>query len=219
MAVYGYIRVSTREQNEERQVQALQLWESIHEKIDHVYLDKMSGRTTKRDSFQEMMQTIKAGDTVVVKDISRLSRSLKDLLAIIGEMDKKEVKCIFIKENIDTKTKEGRLMLGMLGAAYEFEVEMSKERQAEGVAIAKEKGKYKGRKPWDIDPNIIAAACRGYIEGYFSLKESVAMLVTPKGKPVSYPTFYRYLDQYCAENNIKRVGFMHMVDPEEDDGK
>ena len=93
-----------------------------------------------------MLDYVRAGDTVYVKDFSRLARSTKDLLWIIEERDKKQVKLISHKEQLDTSTPSGKLMVTMLGAIYEFERANLLERQKDGIMIAKRQGKYKGRK-------------------------------------------------------------------------
>ena len=93
-----------------------------------------------------MLDYVRAGDTVYVKDFSRLARSTKDLLWIIEELDKKQVKLISHKEQLDTSTPSGKLMVTMLGAIYEFERANLLERQKDGIMIAKRQGKYKGRK-------------------------------------------------------------------------
>lgn len=137
----GYIRVSTVEQNEERQQKAL---EGKH--IDKVYIEKASGKDTNRPKLKEMLDYVREGDTVYIQDFSRLARNVKDLLNIVEQLQNKGVNLISIKENLDLSTSAGRLQLTMLGAIYEFERDMIRERQAEGIAIAKAKGKYKGRK-------------------------------------------------------------------------
>lgn len=212
MAIYGYIRVSTKEQNEERQKQALKEWECNNEKIDRVFIDKWTGRTLDRPQLKELESIVQPNDTIIVKDISRLARSLKDLLALVGEWDSKEIKIIFIKEHIDTKTKEGRLILGIMGSIYQFEVEMIKERQLEGVALAKEKGKYHGRKPIEFNPILLEGVMRKYMEGRISVSDACKSLsyTDKKGntKYLTSPSFYRYFNKFLIDNNIKKVSYI-----------
>lgn len=137
----AYVRVSTVEQNEARQVEALKSYE-----INKVYVEKASGKDTNRPCLQEMLNYVRAGDTVYILDFSRLARSTKDLLDIVEQLKEKEVKLISLKENLDTDTNAGKMMLTMLAAIYEFERENILERQREGIILAKKSGKYKGRK-------------------------------------------------------------------------
>lgn len=144
----AYVRVSTAEQNEARQLEALKTYE-----IEKVYLEKASAKDTKRPKLQEMLEFVREDDTVYVKDFSRLARSTKDLLNIVELLDKKGVKLVSLKENIDSKTTTGKLMLTMIGAIYEFERMNLLERQKEGIALAKMKGKYRGRKVIPLPEN------------------------------------------------------------------
>ena len=137
----AYIRVSTLEQNTESQFEILESY-----KIDKYFEEKVSGKNTDRPKLLEMIDYVRNGDTVYIKDFSRLARSTKDLLWIIEELEKKEVKLISYKENFDTSTPAGKLMVTMLGAIYEFERANLLERQKDGIAVAKKEGKYKGRK-------------------------------------------------------------------------
>lgn len=137
----AYIRVSTLEQNTESQFEILEQY-----KIDKYFEEKVSGKNTDRPKLLEMIDYVRKGDTVYIKDFSRLARSTKDLLWIIEELEKKEVKLISHKENLDTSTPAGKLMVTMLGAIYEFERANLLERQKDGIVVAKKEGKYKGRK-------------------------------------------------------------------------
>lgn len=141
MARVAYVRASTIEQNEARQIAAL-----TPHKIDKWYQEKRSGKNTDRPEFQSMMDYVREGDTVYVEDLSRLSRSLTDLLQTVRALQEKHVELVSLKESIDTTTAAGRLMLTMIGAINQFERENLLERQAEGIACAKAKGVYKGRK-------------------------------------------------------------------------
>lgn len=142
----AYVRVSTVEQNEARQVEAL---EKLN--IEKWYIEKVSGKDTKREKLQQMLDFVRDGDEVYVMDFSRLSRSVQDLLSIVDTLNKKNVKLVSLKENFDTSTPTGKLMLTMVGAIAEFERVNTLERQREGIAIAKAEGKYKGRKPKALD--------------------------------------------------------------------
>lgn len=137
----GYIRVSTIEQNTESQKAVL---ENLG--MDKVFEEKLSGKNTDRPQLQAMLDYVREGDTIYVKDLSRLARNTKDLLDIVEYLDKKGVGLFSIKENIDTSTNFGKLMITFLGAIYEFERANLLERQRDGIAVAKKLGKYKGRK-------------------------------------------------------------------------
>lgn len=138
---FAYIRVSTEEQNYESQMEAMKDLE-----FAKVFTEKRSAKDTNRPELQNMLDYVRNGDTVYVKDFSRLARSTKDLLWIIEKLEQKGVKLVSHKENFDTSTPAGKLMVTMLGAIYEFERANLLERQKDGIAVAKKEGKYKGRK-------------------------------------------------------------------------
>ena len=137
----GYIRVSTYEQNPARQEVLMQ--ELGDEKL---FLDKFSGKNTKRPQLQAMLEYVRESDTVVVESLSRLGRSVKDLIDINDELTKKGVALESKKEKIETLTASGRFMFNVIASIAQFEREIMLERQREGIAIAKAAGKYKGRK-------------------------------------------------------------------------
>lgn len=138
---FAYIRVSTEEQNYESQMEAMKDLE-----FAKIFTEKRSAKDTNRPELQNMLDYVREGDTVYVKDFSRLARSTKDLLNIIDVLETKKVKLVSIKEKLDTSTPAGKLMVTMLGAIYEFERANLLERQKDGIAVAKKEGRYKGRK-------------------------------------------------------------------------
>lgn len=140
MAKIGYCRVSTVEQNLDRQIKTLERYQ-----VDKIFTDKLSGKDTNRAGLEEMLDYVRDGDTVYISEFSRLARSTKDLLDIIERLDKKGVKVISEKENLDTTTPTGKLMLTVVAGIATFEREIMLVRQREGIAVAKDKGKYKGR--------------------------------------------------------------------------
>lgn len=142
----AYVRVSTVEQNEDRQLEALK-----KHNIDKWFTEKVSGKDTNRPQLKAMLDYVREGDTIYIHDFSRLARSTKDLLDIVEELKAKNVHLVSNKENIDTSTPSGKLMLTMIGAIAEFERANLLERQREGIAVAKEKGKYKGGQVKKID--------------------------------------------------------------------
>lgn len=137
----AYIRVSTYEQNEARQVEALEKYN-----IEKWYIEKISGKNTNRPKLQEMLEFVRENDTIYIHDFSRLARSTKDLLNIIELLESKKVHLVSNKESIDTGTATGKLMLTVIGAIAEFERQNLLERQREGIEIAKREKKFKGRK-------------------------------------------------------------------------
>ena len=144
----AYVRVSTAEQNETRQKEALKKYD-----IDKWFIEKASGKDTNRPRLQEMLEYIREDDTVYVEEFSRLGRSTPDLLNTVQQIEDVGAKFVSLKENFDTKTPTGKLQMTMMAAIAEFERSMILERQREGIAIAKREGKYKGRKAVSV-PNI-----------------------------------------------------------------
>jgi DNA invertase Pin-like site-specific DNA recombinase len=147
----GYVRVSTVDQNESRQLEAFK----------DLSLYKMA-KDTNRPKLKEMLDYVREGDTVYIKDFSRLARNTKDLLEITEGLSKRNIKLISLNDGFDTGTANGRLMLTLLAAVSTFEREILLERQREGIAIAKREGKFKGRKEiekpvdWDEVYNLYA---------------------------------------------------------------
>ena len=138
MAKIKYIRVSTREQSELRQMVDV-------EEYDKVFIDKASGKNTDRPQFKKMMEYLREGDELTVDSYSRLARSTKDLLEIVDTLEKRGVRIISQKEGLDTSTPTGKLMLTFFGALYQFQRELILEQQAEGIAVCKASGKPLGR--------------------------------------------------------------------------
>lgn len=139
----GYVRVSTEDQNTDRQLDGIQL--------DKRFEDKASGKDTNRPQLAQALGYVREGDTLVVHSMDRLGRSLPDLRRIVDDLTDKGVTVRFVKENLTfTRDETGAfntLMFNLLAAFAEFERSLMLERQREGIAIAKAKGKYKGRKP------------------------------------------------------------------------
>lgn len=137
----AYVRVSTVEQNESRQLEGLKKYN-----IDKWFTEKVSAKDTNRPQLKLMLDFAREGDSIYIWDFSRLARSTKDLLDLVETFKSKGIHLISVKENLDTSTPAGKLMLTMIGAINEFERANLLERQREGIAIAKREGKYKGRK-------------------------------------------------------------------------
>ncbi len=137
----AYVRVSSIEQNEARQIEALEKYD-----IDKWFIEKASAKDTQRPKLKEMLEFIREEDIVYIHDFSRLARSPSDLLDLVELFKTKKVILVSNKENIDTSTPSGKLMLTMIGAINEFERANLLERQREGIVIAKREGKFKGGK-------------------------------------------------------------------------
>ena len=138
----GYVRVSSLDQNTARQLDGVQL--------DKVFTDKASGKDTNRPQLQAALDYLREGDKLIVHSLDRLARNLDDLRKIVYSLTSKGVVVEFVKENLTFTTDDSamsRLLLSVMGAFSEFERSLIKERQREGIALAKNRGVYKGRKP------------------------------------------------------------------------
>lgn len=153
----AYVWVSTADQNETRQVEGLQ-----KHNIEKWYIEKVSGKDTNRPKLQEMLEFVREGDTIYIHDFSRLARSTKDLLDIVERLNKKGVSLVSNKENIDSSTPTGKLMLTMIGAIAEFERRNLLERQREGIEIAKREGKFKGGQVKRIEEDLFEKVYQAY---------------------------------------------------------
>lgn len=114
--------------------------------VDEIYIDKVSGKNTQRPQLKSMLEFVRCGDTVIVSEISRFARNTRDLLDLVETLTAKGVEFVSKKEAIDTTTPTGKFMLTVFGAVAELEREYILQRQKEGIAAAKEQGKYAGRK-------------------------------------------------------------------------
>lgn len=153
----AYVRVSTIEQNEARQIEALE-----KHGIEKWFIEKVSAKDANRPQLKELLDYVREGDTVFVHDFSRLARSTKDLLEITETLKNKGVIFRSNKENIDTSTPTGKLMLTLIGAIAEFERQNLLERQKEGIEIAKREKKFKGRKAIQIDEELFSSLLEEY---------------------------------------------------------
>ena len=176
----GYVRVSTLDQNEQRQLEG--------QALDQVFTDRASGKDTLRPKLEELIRFARAGDTVLVHSMDRLARNLDDLRSVVQTLTGKGARVEFVKEGLVFTGEDSpmaNLMLSVMGAFAEFERSLIKERQREGIALAKTRGVYKGRKR-ALDPGQVA--------------ELVALAVTgvPKAQlardyGLSRETVYQYL--------------------------
>ncbi|MBG6218727.1 DNA invertase Pin-like site-specific DNA recombinase [Arthrobacter sp. CAN_A6] len=136
----GYVRVSSLDQNPQRQLEGIEL--------DRVFTDKASGKDTKRPELENLLVFVREGDTLVVHSMDRLARNLDDLRALVQKLTRKGVRVEFLKENLTftgTDSPMANLMLSVMGAFAEFERALISERQREGITLAKQRGAYRGR--------------------------------------------------------------------------
>ncbi|WP_292481131.1 recombinase family protein [Methylophaga sp.] len=162
----GYIRVSTVDQNSERQLDGVEL--------DEVFEDKCSGKDTNRPQLQALLKYVRKDDEVHTHDISRMARNLEDLISLVKLLNSKGVSIKFHKENMTFTGEQNpiqELMLGVLGSVYQFERSMMLERQREGIQKAKQAGKYRGR-PQEIDREKVLEL----LAGGMSIRKTAAQL-------------------------------------------
>ena len=179
--IIGYARVSTQDQNLDRQLDSLNA-----KGCERIFKEKMTGTTSARPEFEKMMQTLRQGDTLVIDSFSRLSRSTKDLLAIIRQLDTQGVTIVSLKENLDTATATGRMMMTMLSALSQFERDLISERTHDGLKAARARGRMGGR-PKTKDSKIKQA-----LKLYDSKALSISEIIKTVG--ISTATLSRYLD-------------------------
>lgn len=137
----GYVRVSSVDQNPERQLE--------HVPVDQLFIDKASGKDIRRPELERLFAFVRDGDTVVVHSMDRLARNLDDLRRIVQKLTRRGIRIEFIKENLMFSGEDSpmaNLMLSVMGAFAEFERALIHERQREGIALAKQRGAYRGRK-------------------------------------------------------------------------
>jgi DNA invertase Pin-like site-specific DNA recombinase len=182
----AYVRVSTVEQNEQRQIEAIKRYG-----IEKWFIEKASAKDTNRPKLRELLDFARAGDTIHIHDFSRLARSTKDLLDIVELLNGKGVHLVSNKESIDSSSPTGKLMLTMIGAINEFERTNLLERQREGIALAKREGKYKGGKAKVI------ANFQEHYSRYLARETSKSALA--RELAISRPTLDRLIAEYIMQ--------------------
>lgn len=176
----GYIRVSSFEQNPERQLE--------HVQVDKVFTDKASGKDTQRPQLDVLISFVREGDVVVVHSMDRLARNLDDLRRLVQQLTRRGVRIEFIKECLTFTGEDSpmaNLMLSVMGAFAEFERSLIRERQREGIALAKQRGAYRGRK------KALSTERIAELQGLAAAGEQKAKLAREFG--VSRETVYQYL--------------------------
>ena len=186
MGNYGYIRVSTADQCEDRQVIAMAEFGIPQSDI---YIDKQSGKDTARPGLKRLLAVVKSGDSVIVESVSRFARNTRDLLGLIDKLTAKGVEFISLKEHIDTSTPTEKFMLTVFGAVSELERDFILQRQAEGISAARKRGVRFGR-PVKKPPADFTEVVRLWEQGKLMTKEAV------KQSGLSESTFYRRVREY-----------------------
>ena len=194
MSKIGYIRVSTEHQETDRQQEVMDSYQ-----VDRIFSEKLSGANTNRPQLKAMLDYVREGDTLYVESISHLGRSTRDLLNIIDTLTNKGVTLVSHKENIDTDTPTGKFMLTVFAALSQLEREQLKQRQREGIEIAKVQGKYTGRKPIPIDWDKFSK-----LYGEWKSK-SITGRDFMRRMGLSVNTFYRRVREYESRNNLAEV--------------
>ena len=141
---FGYARVSTEEQNLNRQIDALREYG-----VDEMLTEKMTGTKKDRPELSRLLDKVRPGDTIVVESLSRLGRSTKDLLALVEQFDRQGIIFVSLKESIDISTPTGKLLLTVLSALCQFERDLTVQRTNEGLQAARARGRKGGRPPKD----------------------------------------------------------------------
>ena len=184
----GYVRVSTSEQNTDRQLEGLP--------VDRVFTDKASGKDVRRPALEDLMGYAREGDTVVVHSMDRLARNLDDLRQIVQTLTRKGVAIEFVKEHLRFTGEDSpmaNLMLSVMGAFAEFERALIGERQREGIALAKHRGAYRGRKP-SLSGDQIRELRR-------LAREGTGKVALARQFKISRQTVYEYLKQEDGDGN------------------
>lgn len=180
--IIGYARVSTEQQNLDRQIDAL-IQYGVKE--SDIFKEKMTGTKKDRPELDKVKLKARAGDTVVVESLSRLGRSTKDLLNLVDEFDNADIQLVSLKENVDTKTATGKLLLTVLSAICQFERDLTVQRTQEGLQAARARGR-KGGRP-KADKKAVDKAIKLYNAKTHSIKEITAIT------GISQATLYRAL--------------------------
>lgn len=188
----GYARVSSTDQNLDRQLKALKDYG-----VTEIYADKSSGKNLDRPEFQRLDRSAQEGDTIVILSMDRFARSLQDLLNKVTDLTNRGISVKFIKENIAVSPNNispiSRLLLGVMGAVAEFERNMIRERQREGIELAKKRGVYKGRCP--VNPEKL-------LEGMRLVKTGMPKSQICRKLGIGRTTFYKYMNEIC----VKAIG-------------
>lgn len=161
---FGYARVSTEQQNLDRQLDMLTQYG-----VDYIFNEKMTGTKRDRPELNKLLDRLMAGDTVVVESLSRLGRSTKDLIELVELFEKKQVPLVSLKEQIDTSTPAGKLLFTLMSAIAQFERDVIAERTREGLNAARARGRVGGRPR--TNEQKVRQAVKLYQTGQYSVRE------------------------------------------------
>lgn len=196
MNIYGYARVSTLEQNLDRQLEQLKAYG-----CEKIFQDKITGATTERPALTELFDILQPGDTIIITDMTRFSRSTKDLFALVEEIQERGCYLKSIKDtwlDITSDNPYSHFLLTVMAAVSQLERDLIKMRQKEGIELAKKKGVYKGRpKTYTENNPRLKHALDLYESGQASTKEAW------RATGISEATFYRGLRARRAAEKIK----------------
>lgn len=188
----GYIRVSTTHQNTDRQEDSLEQMN-----VEKLFIEKASGKDRKRPQLKAMMEFVQAGDTVVVHELSRMARSVVDLYDIAKELNEKGVSLESLKEDIDLTSATGKLTFGIMAVMAQFERDLLLERQKEGIAAAKARGKRWGRENiYGTDERLVHEVFSKYYAKKISYADATEKLGMKKG------TFYYRYNKWIDEQKV-----------------
>lgn len=195
----GYIRVSTVHQNTDRQEDSLEQMN-----VEKVFIEKVSGKDRKRPQLKAMMEFVQEGDVVVVHELSRLARSVVDLYDIAKELNEKGVSLESLKEDIDLTSATGKLTFGIMAVMAQFERDLLLERQKEGIAAAKARGKRWGRENiYGTDERLVHDVFSKYYAKKIGYAEATEKLGMKKG--TFYYRYNKWIDEQVAAGLIKEA--------------
>lgn len=190
MSNLAYVRVSSIEQNIDRQEIAINKVVDI----DKWFIEKVSGKNRNRPELNKLLDYVREGDTVYIHSLDRLGRNTRDLLSIVEDLSEQGVILRSLKDDfVFDNSSSGKLVLTIMSAVAEFERNINKERQLEGIEVAKEKGLYKGRKPIEINKKQFEELYADWKNGYINQKQFYKRL------NISRTTLYRRIKSYEEE--------------------
>ncbi len=188
--IFGYARVSTDDQNLDLQIDALSNYG-----VDEIFEEKISGKKIDREKLNELLIKLRAGDTLVIWRLDRLGRTVKQLLDLAEDFERKEIKLVSLRENFDTATPAGKFAFHLFCAMAQMERDVISERTKSGLEAARKRGRVGGRKP--IEDKTIETAMKMYFSNSFSIEEILSVT------GVSKSTLYKYIRK--SKENLKNL--------------
>ena len=192
---YSYVRVSSLDQNPDRQLDAMT---ALGIPPERIFIDRQSGKNTARPELQKLLAKVNPGDTVIVESVSRFARNTRDLLELVEQLASKGVEFVSQKERIDTTTPTGKFMLTVFGAVAELERGYILQRQAEGIAAAQRRGVHMGRPRKKLPDNL------GELVKAWERKQMPLSKVLEQCGGICEATFYRKLSEYRLTHKARR---------------